>query len=247
MATKEDLERVKCWLKQEYDVDRNGFWCNEKHISERQNCDEMHVLIEDGDPVAFLVGSNLRLDILSVRKEKRRRGYGKALATFALKRADERAGACIVKIECAPSDSFNFWQRIGFEKYTDRYCPHKTAAFYMFPRSLNAPSGEIVDVNISTYSEGTNGRNANQPIREWKRSAVKAGDRIRFRDRIIFFDAQTPIFHDSVVEIRVGGKLIVDGRLKCCCSRNLGIKKGPCGTFFMDELLVTQCSSARLS
>ena len=116
-ATKVDLAVMFDWLKREYQEDGEGFWCNRRVIARSLKNGELWVIREHGDAVAFQVG-DYGTDIVCVRKDRRRYGYGTALFEFSLARAFE-ANVNVLHGECSPPSSLPFWRNMGFERYGD--------------------------------------------------------------------------------------------------------------------------------
>lgn len=233
-ATADDLAKVLDWLEREYYADhKTGFWCNRDIIERAQRSGELHVLVEDSEPVALYVGTDHTMDILSVRQDKQKKGYGKALAEFALEQV-RASDACYVRIECSPRTSIEFWKRMGFKLFRpdDPDC-HR--GYMLFEKEYRVPAGPREHVVIRLFPELANHYPDIRPLREWNPIAVrdKSGV-IILGQRIIFFQPEHPRSHDSVAEVIVNGKSLAKDKLKRDELAYHGVERGPCSTFYMD-------------
>jgi GNAT superfamily N-acetyltransferase len=85
-ATASDLTTVLGWLEREHAEDGDGFWCNRAIIERSLELEDLWVVRKGGEAVAFQVGI-YAADIVSVRKDWRRKGLGDALFAASLERA----------------------------------------------------------------------------------------------------------------------------------------------------------------
>lgn len=118
-ATAEDLRAILAWLEREYieDGEEVGFWNNRRIIDQALEEEELWVIRDQGEAVAYQVG-NYAADIANVRKDRQRQGYGSALFEAALARA-YADNVNVMKGECSPRTSLPFWEQHGFERYGD--------------------------------------------------------------------------------------------------------------------------------
>lgn len=117
-ATATDLEAVLSWLHREHlEQERRGegsFYDNRDTIARAWKHNELYVLPDGSQIAAFLVGGpSGSLDILEVRPDLRKRGFGRQLVEHYLN--DIRGnGALGARVHCNPKSSIPFWTRLGF-------------------------------------------------------------------------------------------------------------------------------------
>ena len=124
ISSDEHLKKILDWLKNEQHKTGEGFYCNREIIVDSHKKGEVHVAIESGIVIGFVVdhlyslyhGSSI--DILEVHPNHRNRGVGKVLALDSISRLFE-LGADLVNVECAPSSSEAFWLKLGFKPKGD--------------------------------------------------------------------------------------------------------------------------------
>jgi GNAT superfamily N-acetyltransferase len=177
-ATPEDITCVLAWLKREYDEDGEGFWCNNNVISDaldRPGC--MWVVRRNGEAVAFQLG-RYSASILSVRKDYRNSGMGKALVQASIERAFmDNVNA--LSVQCNPESSLGFWKRMGFVRYGDFGPYSDVKARRILPRPFVLPaSPPPIDVVIGFYPESATYGDAKDepPIAEHHVLGVKIND-----------------------------------------------------------------------
>lgn len=114
-ATRGDLRRIRAWLKQEHrDGIEGSFWSNYDLIEKGQQSGSLTALIRDSDamPVAFCLGSD-NIEILEVKEDCRRNGFGRHLAQYFIDSAWRR-DVIGLHGECAPQSSRPFWTAMGY-------------------------------------------------------------------------------------------------------------------------------------
>jgi GNAT superfamily N-acetyltransferase len=145
-ATASDLTTVLGWLEREHAEDGDGFWCNRAIIERSLELEDLWVVRKGGEAVAFQVGI-YAADIVSVRKDWRRKGLGDALFAASLERA-RIDGINVLSIECSPRSSWTFWQRHGFVRFGDMREFAKVTARRVLTRTFDVPpelpSAEVV-------------------------------------------------------------------------------------------------------
>src|ERR1035437_9897427 len=114
-AKTKDLASIGKWLRAEYEQEGEGFWVNWSVIQRAFGERQLFVLGPPDDIAGFICDGHYGPDILSVRSDKRRQGYGTQLAEWTIASAIRR-GICTMNIQCAPSTSLKFWRTLGFEK-----------------------------------------------------------------------------------------------------------------------------------
>lgn len=130
-ATPNNVEECLCWLREEYENDGEGFYCN-RPIIERvfEDVGVMVATVDGKDPVGLLVGERRswnEIDIVTVRKNTRGRGVGKALVQEYINRALD-SGSLGIWGECQPPTSEPFWAAMGFELIPPSFAGYTTTA-----------------------------------------------------------------------------------------------------------------------
>ena len=211
-ANPADLATVLGWLEREYAEDGDGFWCNRSIIERSLEYDDLWVIRQDGEAVAFQVG-DYAADIVSVRKDWRRKGLGDTLFAASLERA-AADNVNVLSIECAPRSSWTFWQRHGFERYGDMGEWGKVTARRILPRAFDIPPDlPPATVVVGFYPEAaTYGRGEVAPIAVHELRGGRLDDgAIMLERRVIGLIDGEPEGKNLVVKIEV------DGEQRCFC------------------------------
>lgn len=240
-ATSEDLKFVLDWLKCEYeDDDGEGFWCNRNVISRALDSDELWVIRRNGQAVAFQVGT-YSADIVSVRKDYRNCGLGRALFEASLERA-RKDDVNVLHGQCAPETSLGFWEKMGFERYQDRHQPDYVMVRMVIPRKFELPTDiPRANVTITFYPEESQyyGRSDVPPIvQHFVTGAQLADGSVALDRRVIGLSDDEPRGKDLAIKIEV------DGKQRCFCkakyeeAKNMGVMDDLYGgAFFIDRIL----------
>lgn len=149
MAIETDLPKLEKWLQEEAArTGERGFLHNWNLIEKGIEEGHLHVLEVRGAPVAFLLGT----DIMEVDPKHRGRGYGRALAGYIFETyCQDRA---VLTIECAPTASLSFWQKLGFTQLDTRETyPSTVYAFKTFEQGQALGQRKKVPYSISFYNE----------------------------------------------------------------------------------------------
>ena len=147
LAKKRDLMSILSWLKREYEKDGEGFWSNRKIIKRSFKDGDLWVIRENGVAVAFQVG-DYATDILCVRKDRQRRGFGTALFESSLVRA-LKDNMNVLAGECSPPSSLPFWQKQGFERYHDPTGNRRITVRKVLQREQDVPA-RLPKVEVAT-------------------------------------------------------------------------------------------------
>ena len=228
------MPKIRAWLEQQQrDKVHGTFLCNWGLTQRLHGEGKLLVYVDEaGEPVAYQWGGLLQSGILEVRNDLRGRGIGKALVEHRLFEAVE-AGEDILHIQCKPSTSIPFWERMGFElrpaadgtNYARRY----------MPRMLELPSAGLpVQVLVEWFPEE----------RKWKpeaaavRSQLIAGvllddDEVHLAERALCADDE--VERDPVLRVSVDGKEWYCDKAKYAVSDELGVERCRNG-FYLDML-----------
>lgn len=237
-ATNEDLVAILAWLKAEYDEDDgSGFWCNRRIIERSHNeGDDLWVIRHDGSAVSFQVGDYEPV-ITSTKKTFRGCGYASALLNASVERA-HRDNVNVLDIECAPRESWAFWQKRGFERYGDMSDWGKITARMVLKKNFDLPIGQpSVPVVIGYYPEEAKYERGVRPICESEFESAKLVDgSYQLRTRALGLkddEAQG----DLVIRIEVDGTEIYFDKAKYEGAKAVGVIndwKGNC--FYVDRV-----------
>lgn len=237
LATKRDLTDVLSWLKREYLEDDVGFWSNREIIKRSFEDEALWVIHENGSAVAFQVG-DYATEILCVRKDRQRCGFGTALFKSSHARAMQDNLNALAG-ECSPQSSLPFWQKHGFERYHDPSGYGKITVRKVLKREYDVPA-ELpeVEVIISYYPEAVLYRPNVSPLEVYH--LVGGLDRngvIKIPQRVIGLANDEPKKRDLVVRI------VVNGDERCFCkakdseAKAVGVlRQSKDNTFYIDEI-----------
>ena len=239
-ATKQDLQEVLNWLKSEYLEDGEGFWCNRGIIKRSFKDENLWVIREDGEAVAFQVG-DYATDILCVRKDRQRRGFGTVLFESSLARA-MKDNLNVLAGECSPQSSLPFWLKQGFERYHDPTGTRGIHVRKVLQREYDVPAGlPKVEITISFYPEAALYRPNVSPLEiNHLVGSLDSSGAIKISRRVLGLADDEPKNRDLVV------KIVVNGVERCFCkakhpeAKAVGVlRDSRGGAFYIDEIAPT--------
>jgi GNAT superfamily N-acetyltransferase len=237
-ATRQDLEEVMVWLKNEDRNEGTGFWCNRNVIQDAFIEGTLDVAVVDGHPGAFLAYGLTYSGILETGPQFRGRGLAKQLVARALTIAREHDGRCVLEFQCAPETSAPFWQHMGFKIFEQH---GNTYGQMTLERSLPVPAGEMVSVLIERHWDPSQHSPSVHPASVVQPSAVRLpSGEIALGQRVIFPDG-TPGFssdrRDPVARIIVEGRQVFFDKVKREEALTLGMQQDRGGVFYLDRLV----------
>ena len=156
-ANKHDLTTILEWLRREWEVGGgdDGFWNNRRIIIRALDDEELFVLRDCEDPIAFLVFDPLDgyLSILEVRPERRKGGVGRRLVQWAIEEARRSDLVCLTGR--ALRQSLGFWTRMGFETngQDDDTSAREIEISYVFRGESRAAPAEAIPVEIRAFED----------------------------------------------------------------------------------------------
>ncbi|MGN8000676.1 GNAT family N-acetyltransferase [Sphingomonas sp. 22176] len=214
-----------------------GFRCNWNSVRRTWSGGNaaVHVLMVDGEPVGFLDGK----DILEIRPDLRKQGYGRLLAQFMLDRfADERRS--LLEIEIAPRSAEPFWRQMGFSVVPDRRGPGGGLyAYRIFDRTCELSDAADVDFSIDFFTESQRYDGEPAPFASMAGRGERLPDgSVQLPRRAICFDPKHKGHQDYYVRIRVDGRQLLFDKVKRDDSRKLGVHRDAGYTYFVDRILV---------
>lgn len=232
VASHNDLLEINRWLReqQEQGVD-DSFLCNWDLTLDQQ---ELFIFIDQntGLPVAYMWPD---FGILEVKNTHRGQGIGQALVEFGINKIVNEDEEFAISLECAPSKSKFFWQKMGFTIYNEKY------AYKLIEVDLDFDGNGIeVSVEVNFYPEDKlYGRDASvHPIKSVRTTAVQ--DRYRsiwLPKRIAVFSGLKEWKGDLVVEILVQGNRLCLAKAKHPEAQRLGVSYSS-SCFFLEEITI---------
>jgi GNAT superfamily N-acetyltransferase len=154
-STDADVTAIHEWLQEQQQAGVHGtFNCNWRLTKKSHEEGRLLVYIDPQSqaPVAYQWGGLVVPGILEVRNDMRGRGIGQVLVEHCLVLA-KQAREHILCIQCKPSTSIPFWQRMGFQ-LTDDDDPQEHYATRMVQEKLKLPDeGELVEVVLEWFPE----------------------------------------------------------------------------------------------
>lgn len=223
-STDADLAAVLDWLKQQ---DRNGvlgtFWCNRRLTVEAHQEDRLLVYIDPQTqwPVAYQWGGLITPGILEVRNDMRNRGIGKKLVEHSLALAAE-AGVDLLRIQCKPSSSIPFWERMGFTMLGDKH-ERKNYAYRVMPRKRGPWKGAAsAQVAIEWFPENRKWDQTVTPVVTQTIEGAWLDDHLELNERASFFAGL--VKHDVVIRVVVDGQEWYCDKAKYEGAESLGIE-----------------------
>ncbi|QPQ54373.1 hypothetical protein IC614_08405 [Allosphingosinicella flava] len=235
-ATSADLDCILGWLEREHQEDGYGFWSNRRLIIQALEYDELTVIREEGDAVAFQVGKHAP-DITSIRKDRRGKGHGTALFEAGLRRAIKE-NVNVLNITCAPATSWTFWRRFGFEALGPVREWGEVKARRVLERRHELPHGTPADVEVAFYPEDALCRDGDavEPL------AAHRPEAVRMEDGTTALDSRVVgLIPENGRDLAV--RIIVDGEERCFCKAHYDeaeaagvIRDWRGGAFYVDRV-----------
>jgi GNAT superfamily N-acetyltransferase len=236
-STNEDLQSIHAWL---VDQDARGvegsFLCNWELTKEQHDDGELLVYVDgkSGSAVAYQWGSLIYPGILEVRHDMRHKGIGRLLVERRIAEACE-GDECFLFIQCEPSSSATFWERMGFTAFN---LPNgDLRAYRTLGKTHKIPTeSKAVNVLIRFYPEAKKWDENTSALSVATPSAFQTLDGvIHLGKRVLFFTELHPHCGDIVVEIEVAGQSLYCDKAKYPKSRSIGVKRCTHG-FFIDQI-----------
>lgn len=236
LATQFDFDFISRWLKEEFCKNGEGFWNNlsiiESHFKEGQ----LFVYIHNNVAVGFITGPIDGPDILNVKKGYKRKGIGRKLFKYILLEVIRRR-ISVIKIECNPESSINFWKKMGFliEKAYGR-----TLGYKIIEYKNNANKRKRFTLNIKTYSEEIYINNDAEPLFSYNLLAFLQNDnKLVFQKRLFLKKSEllNKIGKDLIISIEINGKKLFFDKAKRPQAEKIGIKESEHGYgYYIDYL-----------
>ncbi|MGB8166501.1 MAG: GNAT family N-acetyltransferase [Chthoniobacteraceae bacterium] len=236
-STDQDMQAIRSWLEQECQQGQTNFLVNWSLTEERHQRGELIVYIDGASelPVGYQWGGLICPGILEVRPDMRGRGIGRKLVMRRIAQA-RRRNECLLVIQCKPSSSIPFWQKMGF---TLRVGGKTEGLAYRILRKRNRrPAGaEPVDIRVCFYPEERKySGDLIAPLHTPVTSAFRLPSGvIRLTERVFVFPILHPGADDAVIEITVAGQCLYLDKAKYSGAERLGVARCQHG-FYIDEI-----------
>ena len=236
VATEEDLERTIGWLKVEDQAGHEGcFYCNRRIIRKSQAEGKLTVLIDSStqEPIAFQTG----WDILAVKFEHRRQGFGEKLTRHCLD-VEREGDVPGLLIQCEPQTSVPFWNQMGFTQCSNPYGHSVEKYAYMifdkrFDRDKGAP---VAKVSIQFFPENYKWDHKIDAPKKFELNGARTSENfIALFERITFFDQTGPADKDIVIRIEVDGAEIFCDKAKYGEAKGIGVQRQD-KFFYLDSI-----------
>lgn len=238
-STDIDLRIIHAWLLEQDKKNVLGtFLCN-WDLTEQKHKDGKLIVYFDNqikEPVAYQWGSLTNPGILEVRQEFRGRGIGNKLVQHKIVQA-KRRGQCILVIQCKPSSSIPFWQKMGFNLFASQR--GENFAYQILKKKRRLPrEGKSLDVKIRFFPEERKYNSQVPDYSEWQPKASQTSDGIiHLGERVCIFSELHADCRDPVVEVEVGGQLLFRDKAKYPEARKIGIQRCDNG-FYFDQIVL---------
>lgn len=225
IANQNQFDEIKSWLKNEKNTKGQSFDCNLSKIKYALDNNNLLVMSEN-KPIGFSALSNKGIEILNIKQDFQKRGYGRQLVDKSINILKER-GSHLVLIECNPETSIPFWKKMGFTFDHSEKHGAETASYYskkiehLFQEKPHFIA-KTEYLTIALYSKE----------KEWNKTIEASTDfKIKkhyLNDDNFFFEDEDGKYHssiliyplpedvDSVISIRNGKEKICCGRIKYC-------------------------------
>jgi hypothetical protein len=183
--------------------------------------------------VAFQLGGLLSSGILAVREEYRGKGIGRQFVEYCV-RAANRRGEPVLRIQCSPSTSIPFWERMGFVP-----CVVETDDSYyrVLSMKLKIPKGAIAaKVKIQFFPEERKRNNSKAPCETHEIAGYRSSDGVvHLSERVVFATVAHANIRDTVIEIEVDGQTKYCDKAKYDHAEAFGVKECRNG-YYIDEI-----------
>ncbi|MDP3282084.1 MAG: GNAT family N-acetyltransferase [Nitrosomonas sp.] len=223
----DDLDAIHNWLIDEEAQGVHGnFLCNWSIIERAHRDGELLVYVggRTGLPLAFQLGGLIRPGILQVRHAYRGTGIGRKMVQRCISLASKR-DQCLLYIECKPSTSIPFWQRMGFTLIES--ANGKNYSYQIIDKPLQlSEQGVAVAVLIRFFPESRKWEPNTKPYAAFSPPAkLTLNGTIYLAHRVQFHEEVFPDVHDVVVEIEVEGSNRYSDKAKYDDARKIGVTR----------------------
>lgn len=122
--SRKHIGQIRSWLKVEYIIYQEGFFCNWNIIYDSYEKRRLFCLIDNGIAVGFVTWFKcdriVEIEIAEVKRELRGHGFGRYMIE-RISQIFSTVGCVAFSLQCSPSTSESFWSKLGFISYSDDY------------------------------------------------------------------------------------------------------------------------------
>lgn len=213
-----------------------GFRCNWDAVKNywRAGDSEVFVLLVQDEAVGFLDGN----DILEIRPDMRRHGFGRVLAEFMLERGYEQ-GRSVIEIDIAPRSAQKFWQEgMGFTVLPERRgSAGGLYAYKVLPRAFGLGCGTRIPFSVSFYTEEQRYQSPPHPFRRFVGDGEELTDgSVQLPERAYCFYPESHQHGDYFVEVDLSGRTLISDKAKRPACSLLGVARDVGGIFYVDRI-----------
>lgn len=240
-STPTDLKAIHSWLIEEDAQEVHGnFLCNWSVIESAHRDGQLLVYVDGrtGLPLAFQLGGLIWPGILQIRYASRGKGIGRKMVQRCVSLAIKR-NQCLLYIECKPSTSIPFWQRMGFTVIESTN--GNNHAYRIIDKPLRLPEqGKDIEVAIRFYPESRKWEPDTKPYVAFSPQARLGPDgSVHLVSRVQFHREAFPNVRDVLVEIEVDGVCRFRDKAKYDEAYQLGVM--PCiNGYYIDMVLASE-------
>ncbi len=236
-STDEDLRAIHSWLVEEEARGVEGnFLCNWR-LTEKAHREGRLLVFIDGSsrtPVAYQWGGLVTPGILQVRLDMRGKGIGRKLVARCIADAYKHE-ECLLFIQCTPSSSIPFWQKMGFT-LLGRPGGNNYAYRVLEKKRALPTNGRLVHVAIKFYPESRKWDKAVAPYTTAVPIAAITPDGvIHLGERVFFFEDLYRNVQDVVVQVEVNGEVRFCDKARYEEAHQLGVRRCTNG-FYIDAI-----------
>ena len=211
-----------------------GFRCNWDAVKRfwRAGKARVDILVVDNESIGFLDG----MDILEIRPDLRKAGYGRILANHMVKLAYDE-GLSVVEIEIAPPTAEPFWKHMGFTSIPDRQgSGGGIYAYKVLPRTFLLAEGARAPFSVAFYSEKERYKDDPKPFAQFSGLGERLFDgTVQLPERAFCFQPTDKGYVDYFVRIEIDGLLHFD-KVKREKSKLFGVDCDKGSTYFVDRI-----------
>jgi GNAT superfamily N-acetyltransferase len=237
-STDADIVEIHKWIEDQKARDVHGtFHLNWKLTKKCHEEGKLIVYIDgsSGKPVAYQWGALLTSGILEVRDDMRGKGIGKKMVQRRIADAYKK-DECLLHIQCKPSTSIAFWQKMGFKLLPS--VGWNTYAYRILEKQHELPSeSKPVLVQIHFYPSTRMWAKDAALLFSIAPTAAQTSDGVvHLAERVFYFDEFHIDERNPFVEIVVDGNLRLNESAANSNAHRIGITRCRNG-FFIDKIL----------
>lgn len=236
-----DIDELLRWLEAEYISTGEGHWSNRDLIQEAY-VEQQLTVITHADAVVGFAAGRFGLDLISVKSANQRRGIGRMLVEYLINRARDQ-DIPVLRVQCAPSSSLPFWERMGFELYGQATNDEKSPLVRMIlAKDLQLPvHGTPAHAEIAYLSELALHQPIarHRPITCYRPPALIANDGVIHLGQRCIGPDLIDTANDLVLRITIDGKLLYLDKAKYPEAKALGVRiHCVTGDYYLDRVVL---------